>query len=208
MQRIIVVFLISLSLQAAQVASSNPSDNKIQIIESIFENKWSLTKTHKKYLNQYKVIVKSEVSDSENYQAMIFKVAAIHRRSCNQILDKLSRYENYNQYMEFVTKSSYLERKQMVYFLLESSLLPFKMSLSFKIPRIRKPGKYPFEFKHGIFKGLTGVIEVHQLQTECLFFTYANWKGKKTSIPNIIIEMFSETLTRKSFEKLFRITKY
>lgn len=208
MQRIIIVFIISMSLQAAQVVSSDPAENKKLIINSIFENKWDLSKTYKKYLNQYKVIVKSNVSDTEKTQTMKFKVAAIHKRSCKPVLDKLSRYEDYSQYMDFVIKSKYMEKKQIVYFLLESSLLPFKMSLSFKIPRIKKPGKYPFEFQHGIFKGLTGTIEVHQLLGECLFFTHANWTGKKTSIPNVIIEMFSETLTRKSFEKLFRIAKY
>lgn len=208
MQRIIIVFIISISLQAAQVVSSNPVENKSLIINSIFENKWDLSKTYRKYLNQYKVIVKSNVSNNEKSQTMKFKVAAMHKRSCAPVLDKLSRYEDYSQYMDFVTKSKYLEKKQKVYFLLESPILPFKMSLSFKIPRIKKPGKYPFEFQHGIFKGLTGTIEVHQVLDECLFFTHANWIGKKTSIPNVIIEMFSETLTRKSFEKLFRITKF
>lgn len=181
----------------------------IKDFNGVFDKKWKLSKTQKEYLEKGKVIVTSNVNDPNKYtQTMNFKVAAIHPLNCTKVLAKLSRYENYHQHVDFIKRSVYDDKKQIVNFSLESDLLPFKMGLRFKIPRIEKPGVYPYQFNHGIFKGLKGNIEVHKYKDHCLFYTYANWIGKDTGIPNTIVELFSEGLSKKSFEILFRMARF
>lgn len=209
MQRIILFLFLSHSLFAQTLANKiilSQSENLF--ISKLFNDRWNLSKTQNEKLKNGEVIVKNTVTSKNKLQKMQFKVSAIHHLSCKKVLSVLSIYENYSKHMSFISKSLYDDKMKKVYFLLDSPLLPFKMSLSFIIDRIKKPGIYPFRFDTGIFKDLTGNIEVHELGKYCLFYTSANWEGPDTSIPDLIIEMFSETLTRKSFEKLFRISSF
>jgi hypothetical protein len=209
---VLIIFGVNFAPNPAFALSAASSDSGGDLLNEVFKNRWKLTRTNRRYLNEGLPIVKSVVTsrgkEKLKNQSMKFNVAAIHNSPCTPVLEKLSIYEKYYEYMSFISKSIYSEKTNTIYFYMESALLPFPMSLRFKIPRISKPGKYPFEFTHGIFKNLKGVIEVYNHGKKCLFYTYANWSGTHTGIPNLIIEMFSETLTRKSFEKLFRISKF
>jgi hypothetical protein len=160
-------------------------------------------------LEQGDIFVKSLVRDDSkaHQQSLDFKIIGIHPSSCAQALPKLSYFEQYSKLIDFIKTSSYDETKQEVYFLLESNLLPVKMSLSFRIPRIKTPGIYDFHFDHGYFAGLKGKIHAYDYKNKCLIYTESDWKGKDTGFPNLAVEIFSETLSRISMEKMFRITK-
>ncbi|MDA9793260.1 hypothetical protein N9B72_01620 [Bacteriovoracaceae bacterium] len=209
---VLIIFSITFAQSPAYASSAASSDSGGDLLDEVFKDRWKLTRTNRRYLNEGVPIVKSVVTSRGKKklkkQSMKFNVAAIHTRPCSPVLEKLSIYEKYYEYMSFISKSMYSEKTNTIYFYMESALLPFPMSLKFKIPRISKVGKYPFELTHGIFKNLKGVIEVYNHGRKCLFYTHAHWSGIHTGIPNLIIEMFSETLTRKSFEKLFRISKF
>jgi len=145
-------------------------------------------------------------------QTLDFAIYGLHLQNCQLALRKLSRYEQYQNYLNFVQKSEYNELTQKPTFLLSSSLLPFSMVLSFKLPRITKPGLYHFSFDQGFLQGLTGTIDVSEeiikKKPRCFFQTTATWGGIKTSIPNSLFEFFVNTLAKMSMEKLFHISSY
>lgn len=185
-------------------------------LKNIFKDQWILTRTQEKYLKSGKVVVESVAKnhDLDKNQSLTFKVSGIHPNSCHKVLKTLSVYEKYHESVSFITKSTYNTRTKELFFRLESMLLPYPMVLKFKLPRINKPGSYPFIFETGIFLGLKGNINIYRYKSSidkkerCLFYTQASWKGKSTGLPKLIIEIFSETLTKKSFQKLFRIATF
>ncbi|MEK6626964.1 MAG: hypothetical protein AABY86_18510 [Bdellovibrionota bacterium] len=143
-------------------------------------------------------------------QRLKFQIAGLHKKSCARALAILSQYENYKNHIDFVKDSRYNETIPEIYLLLSSALLPFDMSLSFKIPRITAPGDYVFSFEKGFLKDLSGTIHVYAVEEDkkdfCLFYTEASWVGPYSKIPSPIFELFSTTLSRLSMEKLFKIS--
>ncbi|MBI2521187.1 MAG: hypothetical protein HYV97_12240 [Bdellovibrio sp.] len=139
-------------------------------------------------------------------QRLKFQIAGLHKKSCPRALAILSRYENFKNHIDFVKDSRYNEVTQEIFLLLSSTLLPFDMSLSFKIPRITGPGNYTFSFEQGFLKGLIGTIHVAAEGEFCLFYTESAWAGPHSKIPSPIFEIFSSTLSRLSMEKLFKIS--
>jgi hypothetical protein len=139
-------------------------------------------------------------------QSLQFTIAGLHPKSCDYALKKLSLYEEYSSYLDFVKISKYDEAKEEIDFYIEHSLLPYHMELTFILPRVRTVGSYPFGFKIGILKDLAGIIYVSKYKERCLFYTTASWKGAHTGIPNFIFEIFSQTLSKISMELLFRIS--
>ena len=93
---------------------------------------------------------------SEKQQQMLLFVSGIHPRNCTRAMRKLSLYENYHSYMDFVKESKYNEKTQKFTFTIDHTLLPFPMVVGFKIPRITKAGHYPFVFEDGFLKNLKG----------------------------------------------------
>ncbi len=151
--------------------------------------------------------VTSTSSDKKNEtQELHFTIAGLHPKSCSYALKKLSVYEGYSKFLDFVKVSKYDEKTQEIDFLLSHALLPYDMRLVFKLPRIEKEGVYPFEFEHGILKNLKGNIYAINHNGKCLFFTKADWQGAHTGFPNVVFEFFSQTLAKLSMEKLFRIS--
>lgn len=150
--------------------------------------------------------VTSGTFQEKNWQELKFKIAGLHAKSCSYALRKLSLYENYSQFIDFVKLSEYDEKNELINFKLSHLLLPYDMLLTFRLPRIRMPGIYFFSFDIGILQGLRGEIHVIEEKDRCIFFTKANWKGSHTGFPNLIFEIFSETLSKLSMEKLFRIS--
>lgn len=143
---------------------------------------------------------------TEEIQELRFSIAGFHQKSCDYALKKLSLYENYSQFLDFVKQSQYDEQKMEINFLLSHALLPYDMRLIFKLPRITKEGTYPFVFDQGILKDLKGTIYVEKINDRCLFYSKADWSGTHTGFPNMVFEFFSQTLAKMTMERLFRLS--
>ena len=150
--------------------------------------------------------VESFVFIDKKQQKLDFSIAGLHPKSCRYSLRKLSQYENYKKFLDFVKISTYDEKKERIYLLLSSKILPFKMILNFKIPRIKRPGAYPFNFDNGLFPGLKGQIHVSNYKGRCFFYTIAHWDGPETKFSNSVFEFFSKALSQMSMERLFQVS--
>ncbi len=140
-------------------------------------------------------------------QLMLF-VAGIHPRNCTRAMRKLSLYENYNQYMDFVKQSSYNDETQKISLMIDHTLLPFPMILSFKIPRIKGEGHYPFVFEDGFLKNLKGTVGVKAIGKYCLLSLKTDWRGPETKIPNIVFSTFLQTVGKLGLEHLIRVSLF
>ena len=156
--------------------------------------------------SKVKTMVLASGKETKEIQQLDFSIAGYHQKSCDYVLKKLSLYENYSDFLSFVKKSQYNEKTQEINFLLSHILLPYDMQLIFKLPRITKIGVYKFAFDRGFLKDLNGTINVESIDNRCLFYSKANWIGPHTKIPSPIFEFFSQTLSKISMERLFRIT--
>ena len=121
-------------------------------------------------------------------QELHFTIAGLHPKSCSYVLKKLSLYEDYNQFLDFVKTSEYDLFTGEIDFLISHTLLPYDMRLVFKLPRITQPGVYPFSFERGLLLNLKGNIHVINHKNRCLFYTKADWSGPHTGFPNLIFE--------------------
>jgi hypothetical protein len=155
------------------------------------------------------VISTSKVdSPTPKQQQMMLFVSGIHPRNCQRAMRKLSLYENFSSYMDFVKKSDYDEKKEQINFVIDHLLLPFPMSLSFKLPRITKEGHYPFNFEHGFLKDLKGVISVKDVGKFCLLTMKTDWKGPETPLPNMVFASFIQTVGKLGLEHLIRVSRF
>ena len=195
---LILTSIVSFSLYGAD-QNNNVLPYKKKLKEKIFKGEiFSESKV--------KSLVLVTSPKTENIQELNFSIAGFHQKSCEYALKKLSLYESYSLFLNFVKESLYDEEKQELNFLLSHTLLPYDMRLIFKLPRITKEGVYPFEFDRGILKDLKGTIYVEKINNRCLFFTKAHWSGPHTGFPNVIFEVFSQTLSKITMERLFRIS--
>lgn len=191
---IILILLSSFALEAKEPVSFNnlPMGDR--------------TKEALKQGRIYATSVVEDLGKDDNSQKLDFSIAGLHNKECSFALRKLSRYEDYNSYMDFVEKSHYSDKSRRLYLLLSSALLPFKMALDFKLDRVKKPGVYHFEFDKGFLKGLKGTINVSNHKSRCLFYSTAKWQGKHTGISSFVLEFFSKALSKKAMERLFQIS--
>lgn len=141
-------------------------------------------------------------------QKFDYKVAALHSKECQIALRRLSRYETFHKYIDFIERSSYDDKKEKVYFRLKSPLLPYTMVLQFKLERIYGPGVYHFQFDYGFLKGLKGEIHVSEYKHRCLFYSHAKWEGADTKIPDLAFEFFTKALSKILINKLFSISRF
>jgi hypothetical protein len=135
-------------------------------------------------------------------------ISGLHPRNCQRAMRKLSLYENYSTYVGFIKESRYNEQNQKINFLMDHALLPFPMSLSFKLPRITKEGVYPFVLEHGFLKDLKGTIVVKEVSNFCLLSMKTDWNGPETRIPNLIFESFIQTVGKIGLEHLIRVSMF
>lgn len=202
-QYIFTILALMLPIQAKTLVLEHKTFNQVSIEKSIGISAW------KKVLRN-EVYVKSVVSDSEinkiKNQKLFFYIAGLHPKNCRFALRKLSHYESYSKHLGFIKESGYHEKTSRVNFLLSSILLPYDMTLNFKIPRIKSPGAYPFIFDQGFLKDLKGHIVAINYKNRCLFYTNASWQGPHSGIPNSVFEFFSRALAQLSMENLFRIS--
>lgn len=145
-------------------------------------------------------------SPKPKQQEMFLFVSGIHPRTCTRAMRKLSLYENYSNYMDFIKKSSYDDKTNKITLTVDHFLLPFPMVLSFKIERITKAGTYPFTFDNGFLKDLKGTITVSDLDKHCLMNLKTEWRGPETKIPNIVFGTFLQTVGKLGLEHLIRVS--
>ncbi len=141
-------------------------------------------------------------------QQMFLFVSGVHPRTCTRAMRKLSLYENYHQYMDFIKSSTYDEKTKKFSFTIDHALLPFPMIVSFKIPRIREEGIYPFTFETGFLKDLQGKIIVQDMDKYCLLGLKADWQGPESRIPNLIFGAFIQTVGKLGLEHLIRVSYF
>ena len=159
-------------------------------------------------LNGVVISVGKVTSPTDKEQQMMLFVSGVHPRNCVRTMRKLSLYENYSTYIDFIKKSSYDEKNEQVTFVIDHLLLPFPMNLNFKIPRITKEGRYPFTFDHGFLKDLKGTIGVKNVGKFCLLTLKTDWRGPETPIPNIVFSTFIETVGKLGLEHLIRVSLF
>ena len=182
----------------------------ISSLNSLFSlefNDQKLKKSLWKKIEKGQNYSKSEVKTQKETQSLDFLSLGLHPKSCQIALVKISRYEYYEQFLDFVKKSTYDDSSKRLYLELEHSLLPFSMNLNFVIDRVSKPGVYPFHFDGGFLKGLKGTIRASQYQDRCFLVAKANWQGPDTSIPDTAFELFTEAMGQLTLRNLFRISK-
>ena len=147
-------------------------------------------------------------SPTEKEQQMNLFVSGVHPRNCQRAMRKLSLYENYHNYMDFIKTSTYVEKTQKFTFVITHTLLPYDMVVGFKIPRITKEGYYPFTFEDGFLKDLKGTVIVQEVGTHCLLGLKADWRGPESRIPNVIFSNFIQTVGRLGLEHLIRVSLF
>lgn len=138
---------------------------------------------------------------------MLF-VSGIHPRNCKRAMRKLSLYENYSSYMDFIKTSSYDDKTQKFTFTVDHALLPFPMIVGFKIPRITGEGHYPFTFEDGFLKDLKGTVIVQDVAKFCLLGLKADWRGPESKIPDTIFGTFVQTVGKIGLEHLIRVSLF
>jgi hypothetical protein len=147
-------------------------------------------------------------SPTATEQEMLLFVGGVHPRNCTRAMRKLSLYENYHNYMDFVKTSRYDEKTQRFAFVIDHTLMPFPMSVRFKIPRITGPGLYPFTFEDGFLKDLRGTVVVRDLGKYCLLALKTDWRGPKTRIPDLVFSTFVQTVGKLGLEHLIRVSLF
>lgn len=145
-------------------------------------------------------------SPTRKEQQMMLFVSGIHPRNCTRAMRKLSLYENYHNYMDFIKTSTYDDKTQKLNFTIDHVLLPFPMVVEFKIPRITKPGHYPFTFEKGFLKDLKGTVIVHEVGKYCLLGLKTDWRGPESKIPNVVFSTFVQTVGKLGLEHLIRVS--
>jgi hypothetical protein len=147
-------------------------------------------------------------SPTPKEQQMMLFVSGIHPRNCTRAMRKLSLYENYHNYMDFIKSSKYDEKTQKFSFVVDHALLPFPMIVGFKIPRITKPGVYPFTFEDGFLKGLQGKVVVQEIGKFCLMGLKTDWRGPDSKIPDVVFATFVQTVGKLGLEHLIRVSLF
>ncbi len=147
-------------------------------------------------------------SPSDKEQQMMLFVSGIHPRNCTRAMRKLSLYENYSSYMDFIKTSKYDDVSQKFTFTIDHTLLPFPMIVGFKIPRITKEGHYPFTFEDGFLKNLKGTVIVKEVGKFCLLGLKADWRGPESRIPDVVFGTFVQTVGKIGLEHLIRVSLF
>ncbi|MFP5385650.1 MAG: hypothetical protein ACLGHN_06190 [Bacteriovoracia bacterium] len=202
---LILSFLINESSLAQSKVSLSPAFGKTLATE--LEPFFSPSEGQLEDLLKGEVISTGKVtSPSEKEQQMVLFSSGVHPRNCTKAMRKLSLYENYHNYMDFIKTSTYDEKSQKFTFTIEHVLLPYPMVVSFKIPRITKEGYYPFTFEDGFLKGLKGTVIVQEVGKFCLLGLKADWRGPESKIPDVVFGTFVQTVGRVGLEHLIRVS--
>lgn len=157
-------------------------------------------------LNGVVISMGNASSPTEKEQQMTMFVSGVHPRNCTRAMRKLSIYENYSSYMDFIKTSSYDEKTQKFSFTVDHALLPFPMVVAFKIARITKEGHYTFIFEDGFLKNLKGTVIVKEIGKFCLLGLKSDWRGPESKIPDVVFGTFVQTVGKLGLEHLIRVS--
>jgi hypothetical protein len=183
--------------------------SQVTRLETMLSNQITLTDSQKKIFSSGEILSYANVdSPSEKQQKLDLIVVGVHPRNCVRAMRKISLYENYSSFIDFIKKSDYNNSTQQLSFTINHTLLPYAMVMSFKLPRITGVGSYPFVFEHGFLKDLKGEIGVQNLDKFCVLTLKANWQGKDSGLPNLALEMFAQTLSKLGLEHLIRLSLF
>ena len=188
--------ILSLFLLYALPVSAN--------LNEFIKKHWRLNSTQKQHLKDGKILSEATVESDDINQYFFMQGMAMHKKGCTKVLRKLSVLENYKDWISFIKRSDYNEKSRLLTLRADHVLLPYPMIIFIIVDRPTKPGLYPFIFPTGLFKDLAGFFEVAEVEGRCIVYTESKWTGPKTKIPNIVIEMFSEALSKKGGEILMR----
>jgi hypothetical protein len=170
---------------------------------------WKISLMAKNAIERGDIIVEAEVDDHKSGREQSFKLRgmALHKRGCRKPINILSQYEMYDEWVDFIHSSTYDKKHRLWTIRANHTLLPYPMLVHIIIDRVDKPGVYDFMFPTGIFTGLKGKATIKQVKGRCLYYVESNWRGKHTKIPNFVIDIFAETLSRIGGSKLLRMVK-
>lgn len=175
--------------------------------DEFIDRHWKLNSTQRQYLLDGKILSDAMVESDAINQQFFLQGMAMHTNGCSRVLRKLSVLENYKDWISFITRSEYNEESKLFTLKAEHLLLPYPMLVFIVVDRPTKPGVYPFIFPTGLFKNLAGFFEIKEVNKRCIVYTESKWSGPKTNIPNMVIEIFSEALSKKGAEILMRKSK-
>ncbi len=185
------------------------NSSQLMRLETMLSNQITLSDSQKKLFKEGEILSYANVeSPSDKEQKLALFVAGVHPRNCVRAMRKISLYENYSSFIDFIKKSEYNNSTQQLIFTIDHTLLPYAMIMSFKLPRINGVGTYPFTFEHGFLKDLKGEIGVQNLDKFCLLTLKADWKGKDSGLPNLALEIFAQTLSKLGLEHLIRLSLF
>jgi hypothetical protein len=173
-------------------------------LEKFIKKNWKINKTQHEYLLQGKILSQSSVNSPGKSQDFTLNVMALQNVKCSKILRKISMLENYADWVSFIKKSTYSEKNNLFTIRADHALLPYPMLVHIMVARPIAPGFYPFMFPTGMFHGMAGHFEIKQFNKQCIFYAKSHWNGPKTKIPDFVVELFSETLSRMGGEVLLR----
>lgn len=175
-----------------------------QSLDAFLDSTWSLNSTQQSYLKKGKILAITNVETIKKEQTFNAKGMAMHKKGCTKVLRKLSKLESYKDWISFFKRSDYNEKTKLFTLKADHFLLPYPMIIFIVVDRPTKPGKYNFTFPTGIFAGLKGFFEIKEINKRCILYTKSFWRGKKTKIPDLVIELFTDALAKKAGEILMR----
>jgi hypothetical protein len=173
-----------------------------------YQEKWPQTVFTIQDIIQGKIIVSTIVKSSEVNQSLTMQATALHQVSCTKALRKLSLFENYQEWISFISESKYDDTNKRITFKADHLLMPFPMIVHVDIQRPTSSGIYPFLFPTGMYKGLKGQLHVVEIHNRCLFYSTSFWEGPKSKVPDFALELFTKTLTKLAGETLLRISRF
>lgn len=200
MKLLIKIFIFNLILTSSTLIAGAEEE---KTLEGFYKDKWNLTKTSIEYLKKGVILAESSVTSADKKQDFSLKAAAVHPKNCTKVLRKLSMLENYDEWISFIKKSDYSEKRKLATIKADHALLPYPMIVHVFVERPTKPGIYPFSFPTGLFKGLTGTFTIDERQGKCMVFSKSHWSGEK-QLPDFAVSLFAETLTKLAGQVLFR----
>jgi len=199
-----ILFIILSSLIISLPSYAKDSDQMTQFVKS----KWELKNEIIQQVINGDIIVDTEVETIDKEQKFAMKAIGLHPKSCARVLRKLSRYEEFSNWIPYIKKSKYNEANKLITIHADHFLLPFPMLVHIIIDRTNKEGDYPFVFPTGIFLNLKGTVSIREFNNRCLFFSESKWRGKHTGINDLVIEIFATTLSKIGAEMLVRKTQF
>ncbi len=170
--------------------------------------RWSVNKSIMKSLIKGNIHSESYVKTQSKTQIFDHFSLGFHDKACYKSLRKLSLLEEYKNLIGFITASTYAEKRRHLQLKADHFLMPFPMIVDIIVDRPTKPGIYPFTFPTGMFTGLQGTLTIKEVDKRCLFIVESKWSGKKSKIPDSILEFFSAALAKLGAQKMFRMTSH